>query len=324
MNEIQLFKYEVAFSFLQQDEAIAYDINDRIQDRLSTFIYSKKQEELGGTDGEKKFNNVFYSESRIVVVLYRDKWGETSWTRIEELAIKNRAFDKGWDFLLLLNLENKSTLPSWIPKSYIWLNFQRYKVEGAIAVIEHKVLEIGGQTRHETIAERAERLKRKRIAEKERGTFLNSQESVTAANEEMISLINKFKKASQYIKDPSTNLILSSSERTVVPLMYQIGYYGYYLCFNNCKEFSIGILNGIYTLVGELRVLLYEKIQINPFETGEKIIEISYLRFDRDLIGTNGWSDNKTGQDFISTDELLDKWIKKFIGDIETKYKNRS
>ena len=50
--------YEVGFSFLKQDEAIAYDLNDHIQDRLSTFIYSKKQEELGVTEGEKKFNKV--------------------------------------------------------------------------------------------------------------------------------------------------------------------------------------------------------------------------------------------------------------------------
>lgn len=32
---------------------MAYDLNDHIQDRLSTFIYSQKQEELDGTDGER-------------------------------------------------------------------------------------------------------------------------------------------------------------------------------------------------------------------------------------------------------------------------------
>ncbi len=113
------FKYEVGFSFIRKDENIAYDLNDRIQDRLSTFIYSKKQEELGGTDGEKKFNKIFYEQSRVVVVLYRDGWGQTPWTRIEETAIKNRAFEKGWNFLLLINLDNNSCLPTWIPKTYI-------------------------------------------------------------------------------------------------------------------------------------------------------------------------------------------------------------
>ncbi len=135
------YKYEVAFSFLQQDEKIAFDINDQVADRLSTFIYSKRQEELGGTDGEQSFNKVFYEQSRIVVVLFRDGWGQTPWTRIEETAIKNRAFDKSWEFLLLVNLDPKSSLPTWIPKTYIWLDFERYKGEGAAAVIEHKVKE---------------------------------------------------------------------------------------------------------------------------------------------------------------------------------------
>jgi hypothetical protein len=89
------FKYEVAFSFLQKDEQTAYQINDFIQDRIEIFIYSKKQEELVGTAGEKNFNNVFYRECRIVVLLYRNGWGATPWTRIEETAIRNRAFDSG-------------------------------------------------------------------------------------------------------------------------------------------------------------------------------------------------------------------------------------
>ncbi len=47
------YRYEVGFSFLKQDETIAYDLNDQIQDRLSTFIYSKKQEELGGKNPKR-------------------------------------------------------------------------------------------------------------------------------------------------------------------------------------------------------------------------------------------------------------------------------
>lgn len=44
-NEDQ-FKYDVAFSFLGQDEAIAVQLNDLLSDRLRTFIYSERQLEL--------------------------------------------------------------------------------------------------------------------------------------------------------------------------------------------------------------------------------------------------------------------------------------
>jgi len=46
------FDYDVAFSFLSQDEAAAMQINDRLQDRYRTFLYSQRQKELAGTDGE--------------------------------------------------------------------------------------------------------------------------------------------------------------------------------------------------------------------------------------------------------------------------------
>jgi len=93
------YEYEVAFSFLNEDEELAFRINDLIQDRVKTFIYSRQQEKIAGTDGEETFNQVFGSEARIVVVLYRENWGKTPWTRIEETAIRNRAYEKGYDFV---------------------------------------------------------------------------------------------------------------------------------------------------------------------------------------------------------------------------------
>jgi len=311
------FKYEVGFSFLKQDEAIAYDLNDHIQDRLSSFIYSKKQEELGGTDGEKKFNKVFFEECRVAVVLYRDGWGETPWTRIEETAIKNRAFEKGWDFLLFVNLDTNSILPTWIPKTYIWLDYQRFKTEGAIAVIEQKVKEAGGITRQETVADTAERLKRLRTAENERDTFLRSQNAVMEANREILKIVEKLKEIKPIIEDPTTHLHLGISQRHQPP-MFEFGYNGYYLCFNNRSGFEYGIERGV------LQVSLYEKSGHEHFDYKEKVHKQSHYRFDRDLIGNNGWSDQKTGKGFLSTDQLIDKWVKQFINDIGKRKKTKA
>ena len=80
---LQSYDYDVAFSFLARDEPIANQLNDLVQERLKTFLYSKHQEEIAGTDGEKAFNEVFGDQARIVVVLYRSGWGKTAWTRIE-------------------------------------------------------------------------------------------------------------------------------------------------------------------------------------------------------------------------------------------------
>ena len=48
------YKYDVAFSFLKEDEELATNMNDLIQDRLSTFIYSGRQEEIAGTKIEER------------------------------------------------------------------------------------------------------------------------------------------------------------------------------------------------------------------------------------------------------------------------------
>jgi hypothetical protein len=306
------YKYDVAFSFLKQDEPIAYSLNDQIQDRYSTFIYSKHQEELGGTDGEKQFNNVFFEECRIVVLLYRDGWGQTPWTRIEETAIKNRAFGKGWHFLLVINLDTMSMLPTWIPKTYIWVDFQRFKSEGAVAVIDHKIKEEGGQNKPDTIENRVERLKRLRNAEKMREEFLVGNEVVATANKEIKYLIDKLKLTKPTIEDPLTDLYLNTEER-LYPPMYEFGYKGCYLCFNNSSSFQISVRNHQLVLLGMLRVVIYEKDDFYGSNEEEIIIKQVDLKFDRNLLGQNGWADYNTGDGFVVSDELLDKWVSNFL-----------
>jgi len=177
-------KYDVAFSFLAEDEALAAQLNDLLQDRLRTFLYSKRQGEIAGTDGEKTFNLVFGEQSRLVVVLYRAAWGQTPWTRIEETAIRNRAFEHGYDFVKFIPLDDVPVVPKWLPRTQLWLGLKRWGVVGAAGVIEARVQELGGEPREETVAERAARLERALQFEGRRKNFLNSDKGVGAANGE--------------------------------------------------------------------------------------------------------------------------------------------
>jgi hypothetical protein len=178
------YKYDVAFSFLAKDEALATELNDRLQDRVKTFLYTRKQEQIAGTDGEKTFNKVFGEEARIVVLLYRKDWGQTPFTRIEETAIKNRGFDHGYDFLLCIPLDEPPIAPEWYPKTNLWLGLSRWGVDGAASVIEARIQERGGQPHEETVQERAQRLKRSQEFAGKRDSFLHSEDGVKAANEE--------------------------------------------------------------------------------------------------------------------------------------------
>jgi hypothetical protein len=312
MTQDTKFKYEVSFSFLQKDEAIAYEVNDLIQDRIETFIYSKKQEELAGTDGEKKFNDVFFKDSRVVVLLYRNGWGETPWTRIEETAIKNRAFSTGWDFLLLVNLDKTSNLPPWIPKTYIWFDFERWKSEGLAPVIEQRVKEVGGHVRPESIEDRAGRFKRLRNAVIERKRFFIVGNPIAESDNEVKKIIQLMRETKTKVEDPESHFHLSTSERREE--MYEFGHDSYYICFN--------WHNRTYEIKDrKLLVTIYEKIEHYGINEGERRFKQVSYKFDRDLSGNNVWTD---GRKSYSSNELVENWVSDYLDILSKREKNRS
>ena len=174
------FEYDVAFSFLAADEQIAFQLNDALKGRLKTFLYSEQQKQLAGTDGEVTFNAVFGQKSRTVVILYRQNWGTTPWTRIEETSIRNRAFESGYDFALLVPLDKPATKPEWFPRNRLWIGHERWGIKGAAAVIEARVQELGGAPHTETLEERAARNDREIKFKIERASALNSTHGVNA------------------------------------------------------------------------------------------------------------------------------------------------
>jgi hypothetical protein len=194
--EEKVYKFDVAFSFLAKDERLATQINDLLQDRVKTFLYSRQQEHLAGTDGEKTFSAVFGEDARIVAVLYRNGWGQTPWTRIEETAIRGRAYEEGYDFTLFIPLDQAPTVPRWLPKTQIWFNFERWGSAGAAAIIEQKAQERGGQVREESVLDRAARLGRAIEYENRRRTYLGSSEGVQAAQVELTALCDEIESLS--------------------------------------------------------------------------------------------------------------------------------
>jgi hypothetical protein len=187
------FKYDIAFSFVGEDEGLATQLNDRLQDRYRTFLYSKAQQQLAGTDGEKIFNAVFGKEARIVAVLLRPEWGQTSWTRIEETAIRNRAHEQGYDFTTFIVTKRGTSIPDWLPRTRIWYNLERFGPDGAAAVLEARVQDRGGTAVQETLADRAARLQRAQDFNQQRDAFKHSYEGAKAGLEAYRRLVNDLK-----------------------------------------------------------------------------------------------------------------------------------
>lgn len=189
---MQDYKYNVAFSFLAQDEPLATQLANLLQDRHSVFLYSQEQERLAGRDGEYAFNEVFSKEARVVVILYRQGWGQSPWTRIEETAIRNRAFEHGFDFALFVALEDKTTLPEYVPKNRLWIGLARFGLDGAASVIDARIQELWGKPRAPSLEERAARAQKMVEFNAFRTQYLQSIEGVKAARASFSELLQRF------------------------------------------------------------------------------------------------------------------------------------
>jgi len=170
-------RYDAAISFLSKDEAIAAAIYQRLAEGLEVFFFPRNQEDLAGTDGLESMRKPFYDDSRVMVVLYREPWGKTPWTRVEETAIKEACLEHGWQRLLFIVLDRASALPVWLPTSHVRFNYADFGLEQAVGAIKARVQENGGQLLPLTALKRAEIFKADELYRRDKSR-MNSEEGL--------------------------------------------------------------------------------------------------------------------------------------------------
>jgi len=315
------YEFEVAFSFLQQDEGIAYALNDLIQDKFKTFLYSERQKELAGTDGEKSFNEVFGEKSRIVIILYRENWGHTPWTRIEETAIRNRGHNEGYDFTTFVQLDPKSKMPQWLPKTRIYYNYDRWGTKGLAPVIEARIQEAGGQSKPDTIEDQAARLKRQVLNQKERQQFLISLDGYSKAQLEFDKLFNLLQAKMKQLEDPEIQLHFGYE--TQIGQKFIVHCEGYSLYFSWSYKYNNSLTDSalyvdLTQATQDQRTAFFES---NMYGRAKEIsIKSAKLNFDINPTSKEtGWSLKKKETDFYSTEKLMDIWLKIFLEKVSKK-----
>jgi hypothetical protein len=310
MSKPEQFKYDVAISFLQEDESIARELDNLLSERLTTFVYFDRQKEIAGTDGEQTFNQVFGKESRIVVVLYRDHWGTTPWTRIEETAIRNRGYEKGYDFLTMIPLDSLQTVPEWLPKTRIWVSLERWGVAGAASVIEARVQESGGTPKQESPVEQAIRLSRRKSDEQQRSAILNCENGVRRANQEVDNLFRSIEEIASEIDTSGSNikLLCKRSEWFHIQMSssgYQINISWDNNNISNTLEYS------------RLDVYLSKRDRFSsPYAEPHKIVEEKF-NFDLRLPDRYGWSRVGGDKRFFSTEQLARHCVQLLLDRLE-------
>jgi len=138
-------RYDVAISFLSADEPTAAAVYNSLREGLEVFFYPRQQETLAGTDGLETMRGPFLNEnSRLVVVLYRELWGKTQWTGVEETAIRDRCLKDKFQSLFFMMLEDTSSVPLWLPATHVRFNYAQFGLEQAAGAIKARVQDRGG------------------------------------------------------------------------------------------------------------------------------------------------------------------------------------
>jgi hypothetical protein len=165
-------QYDVAISFLSADESIAAAVCNRLSEGLKVFFYPRSQEALAGTDGLESMREPFLPEhSRVVVVFYRDRWGQTPWTGVEEVAIRDRCLTDKFESLFFLMLDNTNVPPGWLPRTHVRFNYAEFGLEQAVGAIKARVKERGGAITPLTPLRRAELYKQEQEYLEDRRDF---------------------------------------------------------------------------------------------------------------------------------------------------------
>jgi hypothetical protein len=182
-------QYDVAISFLSQDETLAAAICDKLSEGLKVFFYPRNQEELAGTDGLESMRKPFFDDSRVVVVIYREKWGQTPWTRVEQTAIEDSFLKYGWERLFFIVLDKTDLLPAWVPQHRVRYNFADFGLDHAVGAIKARVHDQGGKHMPLTALKKAEIFQADELFRQDKSR-MNSEAGIKAVNERVAELFH--------------------------------------------------------------------------------------------------------------------------------------
>ncbi len=295
------FEFDVAFSFTIDDEALAGELNDFLQSSFKTFIYFDRQNELAARDGEIKFNEVFLKRARLVVILYCDKWGETPFTRIEKEAIRNRAYDNGYDFTIMIPLRG-SKPPNWFPRNRLYFNLEKYGVKTLSAIIDSKIQELGGESHPETAKDFALKIKKDNDIKAKISEYNNSFKSVGEGVEEFRILVAEFEKSWFELKKMDIGFGIGE------PNINHLNVGGHLEVATNGLKLRFDY-NTNYSKEKQLNLMIYEPASIWG-DNRDKVIEQKEYYFGLDANLRKGWLDSDS---YFNSSQLIDIWIKNIL-----------
>jgi hypothetical protein len=204
-------KYDVAISFLAEDITLAEALQRKLSEGFEVFFSARRQEELAGTNGAESMRRPFLTESRLNVILFKDKWGTTPWTGVESHAIEDSAIKNQFRNVFLLVIEKSTQYPAWLPYSFMRFHLGNYSLEEAVGAIKLRVQEQGGHFMPLTPLKKAKLLKAEALyqSDKSRMTW---DDGIEASLDKVDELVRQM---GRHCSEVNATAIWKSSMRSI-------------------------------------------------------------------------------------------------------------
>lgn len=298
--------YDVAISFLHEDLAAAERIRDELGDSLDVFVYSKKQEDIAGTDGLETFRDVFRRQARLVVILLRDRWGSTPWTRVEMEAITDRFLAEGPQFLFVVTMADCAP-PPWLPEKLIRFGLKEFGLAQAVGAIRARAIDRGSELRKASPAFLAERAQRRaEFGERRRALLRNDRglREAAAEAERLMTLIRE-RTAEAQATAPGLQIVFGSNATRAVARIPSV-------------SVECSYRNNVTNVLEDARLYLidFRGQVLHPGESGYYRIEpkqLDTIEFCPDLTQEMGWCWRDNADAILASERIADLFIEHFF-----------
>lgn len=292
------YKYDIAFAFLEKDEPFVEQFNDLLKDRFKIFLKSKKLELKDYLEQEIFLLDAFKKQSRCVVLFFRNKWGATPYTLIEEKAIRTRISEEGTERLFIIALDNPPVVPKYLSKAKIYNELVISGIKGTVDFIEEQVKSLGGGITEELPSNAKIEIKEEPNFEVENSKFLESVSGLEIAAIELKKLFNALESEKNKVTESDKNIFIDFQKDD-------------YNCYLKCGVFSIRFyLKGDKTNLQLDSPLYFEYQKQDETSEDQNILSVEEFHFEIKKIGVYGWIKGKDGESFVSSKQLAEDSIK--------------
>jgi hypothetical protein len=308
-------KYDVAISFLIEDVSLAQALYDKLSEGFEVFFSPRRQEELAGTNGAESMREPFLSQSRINLIVYREKWGNTPWTGVEAAAILDSCVRNQFKNAFLFVVEESTAFPAWLPYNHMRFNYGEYTIDHAVGAIKLRVQEQGGQYAPLTPLKKAQMLKAEEAYRWDKSR-LTSHEGIESMLGQVDELVREMERQCIAVNTESALDIEHeiSPRQHCILRHHQIG-----MIVRWEQQYEGGMQKGglsVEEYYGHL--YLNREIQGNRvhFRPPERLNQTFY---DPDLSRAReyGWTKRGKGGEFIYSTSLAEKLVLQFLNLIE-------